>query len=168
MNLKNIRNRLLISMLLGIAVLAGLLIYGDISSVGGVLKHFKWELMPLILLVTTGNYFLRFLKWQYYLRQIGVRGLRRVDSFLIYFSGLGMTVTPGKIGEWLKSYLLKEVHGTPVTRSAPILPESVGRLAVSVSAALISVLFPAPFGPTTPISFRSGSTRSTSHKTGLR
>ena len=32
-----------------------------------------------------------------------------------------MTVTPGKVGEWLKSYLLKEVHGTPVTRSAPIL-----------------------------------------------
>ena len=32
-----------------------------------------------------------------------------------------MTVTPGKIGEWLKSYLLKEIHGTPVIRSAPIL-----------------------------------------------
>ena len=121
MNLKNIRNRLLISMLLGIAVFAGLLIYGDISSVGSDLRHFRWELMPLILVVTSGNYLLRFVKWQYYLRQIGVRGLRRTDSFLIYFSGLGMTVTPGKIGEWLKSYLLKEVHGTPVTRSAPIL-----------------------------------------------
>jgi uncharacterized protein (TIRG00374 family) len=32
-----------------------------------------------------------------------------------------MTVTPGKVGEWLKSYLLREVHGTPVTKSAPIL-----------------------------------------------
>lgn len=121
MNLKNIRNRLLISMLLGIAVFAGLLMYGDISSVGSDLRRFRWELMPLILAVTTGNYLLRFVKWQYYLRQIGVRGLRRSDSFLVYFSGLGMTVTPGKVGEWLKSYLLKEVHGTPVTRSAPIL-----------------------------------------------
>ncbi|HEY8172637.1 MAG TPA: lysylphosphatidylglycerol synthase transmembrane domain-containing protein, partial [Dehalococcoidia bacterium] len=72
-------------------------------------------------LVTCGNYALRFVKWEYYLKQIGVEGLGKVDSALIYFSGLGMTVTPGKVGEWLKSYLLKETHGTPVTRSAPIL-----------------------------------------------
>jgi uncharacterized protein (TIRG00374 family) len=77
--------------------------------------------MPLILLVTCGNYVLRYVKWEFYLRQIGVVGLAKRDSFLIYFSGLGMTVTPGKVGEWLKSYLLKETHGTPVTRSAPIL-----------------------------------------------
>ena len=142
MNLKNIRNRLLVSMLLGIAVLAGLLIYGDITSVGGDLKHFKWELMPLILLVTTGNYVLRFIKWQYYLKQIGVTGLRGYDSFLIYFSGLGMTVTPGKVGEWLKSYLLKEVHGTPVTRSAPILiaerlTDSLGLLILAGAGTLV-------------------------------
>jgi uncharacterized protein (TIRG00374 family) len=121
MNLQKIRNRLLVSMLLGVLVFAGLLAVGDFKNVGHDLKDFRWELMPLILLVTCGNYLLRFVKWEYYLRQIGVQGLKRADSFLIYFSGLGMTVTPGKIGEWLKSYLLKEIHGTPVTRSAPIL-----------------------------------------------
>ncbi len=121
MNLQKIRTRLLASMLLGIVVFAGLLAYGDFRSVGHDLREFRWELMPLILLVTLGNYLLRFVKWEYYLRQIGVAGLKRSDSFLIYFSGLGMTVTPGKIGEWLKSYLLKELHGTPVTKSAPIL-----------------------------------------------
>ena len=121
MNLQKIRSRLMISMLLGVLVFAGLLAVGDFRNVGHDLKDFRWELMPLILLVTFGNYLLRFFKWEYYLRQIGVAGLRRRDSFLIYFSGLGMTVTPGKIGEWLKSYLLKEIHGTPVARSAPIL-----------------------------------------------
>jgi uncharacterized protein (TIRG00374 family) len=121
MNLKNIRNRLMISMLLGVIVFAGLLAYGDFRHVGDDLKGFRWELMPLILVLTFGNYLLRFGKWEYYLRQIGVVGLSRVDSFLIYFSGMGMTVTPGKVGEWLKSYLLKEVHGTPVIKSAPIL-----------------------------------------------
>jgi uncharacterized protein (TIRG00374 family) len=121
MNLQKIRSRLLVSMLLGVLVFAGLLAVGDFRNVGHDLKDFRWELMPLILLVTCGNYLLRFVKWEYYLRQIGVAGLKRGDSFLIYFSGLGMTVTPGKVGEWLKSYLLKEIHGTPVTRSAPIL-----------------------------------------------
>jgi uncharacterized protein (TIRG00374 family) len=121
MNVAALRNRLLISMLLGIIVFALLLAYGDFQAVVESFGEFQWWLFPIILLVTCGNYGLRFLKWEYYLRQIGVAGLDRYDSFLVYFSGLGMTVTPGKVGEWLKSYLLKEVHGTPVSRSAPIL-----------------------------------------------
>ncbi len=121
MNLSSLRNRLLISMLLGVVVFAGLLAYGDFKDVADNLGDFRWELMPLILFVTCGNYALRWVKWEFYLNQIGVRGLAKVDSALVYFSGLGMTITPGKVGEWLKSYLLKEVHGTPVTRSAPIL-----------------------------------------------
>ena len=121
MNLQGLRNKLLISMGLGVVVFAGLLAYGDFSEVVKSLEEFRWELMPLVLLVTMGNYLLRFVKWEYYLRQIGVEGLDRLDSFLIYFSGLGMVITPGKVGEWLKSYLLREVNGTPVTKSAPIL-----------------------------------------------
>ena len=144
MNFAKIRSRLLISMLFGILVFAGLLAYGDFKSVGGGLKDFRWELLPLILLVTLGNYALRFVKWEYYLRQIGVTGLKRVDSFLIYFSGLGMTITPGKVGEWLKSYLLKEMHGTPVTKSAPILLAE--RLTDGLALIIIAIAGLAVFG----------------------
>ena len=144
MDIARIRSRLLISMLFGILVFAGLLAYGDFKHVGDSLREFRWELMPLILLVTLGNYLVRFLKWEYYLRQIGVTGLKRVDSFLIYFSGLGMTVTPGKIGEWLKSYLLKEIHGTPVTKSAPILLAE--RLTDGLALLVIAVAGLAVFG----------------------
>jgi uncharacterized protein (TIRG00374 family) len=121
MNVAGLRNRLFVPMLLGILVFAGLLAYGDFQLVIDSFGEFHWWLFPIILLVTLGNYLLRFVKWEYYLGLIGVNDLNRYDSFLIYFSGLGMTVTPGKVGEWLKSYLLKEVQGTPVTRSAPIL-----------------------------------------------
>ncbi|MHB8514696.1 MAG: lysylphosphatidylglycerol synthase transmembrane domain-containing protein [Dehalococcoidia bacterium] len=121
MNVSSLRGKLLISMLLGVVVFAGLLAYGDFSRVVRDVRSFRWELLPLILLVTFGNYALRFLKWEYYLKQIGVQRLSKVDSFLIYFSGLGMTVTPGKAGEWLKSHLLKDVAGTSVTKSTPIL-----------------------------------------------
>ena len=134
----------MISMLFGIVVFAGLLAYGDFKSVGGGLKDFRWELLPLILLVTLGNYALRFVKWEYYLRQIGVTGLKRADSFLIYFSGLGMTITPGKVGEWLKSYLLKEMHGTPVTKSAPILLAE--RLTDGLALIIIAIAGLAVFG----------------------
>jgi len=120
-NVENLRGKLLISLLLGIVVFAGLSIYADFRDVLRSLSEFNWALLPLILALTTVNYLLRFVKWEYYLGLIGVRGLSKRDSFLIFFSGLGMVITPGKVGEWLKTYLLREVHGTPVARSAPIL-----------------------------------------------
>ncbi|MBI4299676.1 MAG: flippase-like domain-containing protein, partial [Chloroflexi bacterium] len=85
------------------------------------LRDFRWELLPLILGLTFVNYCLRLGKWHYYLGQIGVRGLSIRESGLVFFSGLSMVVTPGKVGEWLKSYMLREVTGTPFARSAPII-----------------------------------------------
>src|SRR5262249_51659982 len=48
-------------------------------------------------------------------------GVSYEDSALIFTSGMVMAVTPGKVGEVLKSYLLKRVNGTPITASAPIV-----------------------------------------------
>jgi uncharacterized protein (TIRG00374 family) len=112
---------LLISLLLGALVFAGLSAYADFSAVADSLGDFRWQYLPLVLLLVSCNYVLRFLKWQYYLRLIGVEGFPLRDSALTYFSGLGMVVTPGKVGEWLKCYLLRELHGTPFSRSAPIV-----------------------------------------------
>lgn len=145
MNLATIRTRLMVSVLLGVLVYAGLTALSDFRSVAESFGEFRWELMPLILLVTCGNYGLRFVKWEYYLRQIGVTGLPRWNSFLIFLSGLGMVVTPGKVGEWLKSYLLREMHGTPVMRSAPILLAE--RLTDSLALMVIGGLGVAFFGP---------------------
>lgn len=77
--------------------------------------------MPAILGLTLLNYALRFVKWHLYLRLIGIPPIGPRDSFLIFFSGLSMSMTPGKVGEWLKSYLLKERTGTPIAASAPIV-----------------------------------------------
>jgi uncharacterized protein (TIRG00374 family) len=119
--LEKLRGRLLISMVFGALVFIGLSAYADFSAVLDGLGRFKWEYLPIILGLTTVNYFLRFLKWQFYLKTIGVEGFPAKDSALVYFAGLGMVVTPGKVGEWLKCYLLRELHGTPFSRSAPIV-----------------------------------------------
>jgi len=119
--LDKIRGRLLISLVFGAVVFVGLSLYADVGDVIDGLGRFKWQYLPLVLLLTSCNYVLRFVKWQYYLRTIGVEGFPRGQSALAYFAGLGMVVTPGKVGEWLKCYLLRELHGTPFSRSAPIL-----------------------------------------------
>src|SRR3989304_5754708 len=144
-NVQSLRGKLLLSLLLGLVVFAGLTFYADFREVGRSLSEFRWELLPLILVLTTMNYVFRFVKWEYYLRLIGVRGLSKRDSFLVFFSGLGMVITPGKVGEWLKSYLLREVHGTPVARSAPILIAE--RLTDTVALLVIVAAGVFVFGP---------------------
>jgi uncharacterized protein (TIRG00374 family) len=121
MNVGSLRRKVLVSVVLGVVVFGGLIAYGDVRKVGTNLEDFQWELLPLILFIALGNYLLRFAKWHYCLGRVGVRDVRFWDSFLIYMSGLGMTITPGKVGEWLKCYLLRDMYGTPVARSTPIL-----------------------------------------------
>lgn len=143
-NLENLRGKLLLSILFGVVVFAGLSIYADLSDVLTSLRDFNWALLPLIIVLTTANYGFRFLKWEYYLRLIGVEDLERRDSALIFFSGMGMVITPGKVGEWLKSYLLREVHGTPIAKSAPILVAE--RFTDSVALLLIASIGILVFG----------------------
>jgi uncharacterized membrane protein YbhN (UPF0104 family) len=119
--LEKLRGRLVVSLLLGALVFIGLSAYADFSEIIDGLGAFQWGYLPLILGLSFANYILRFGKWQFYLRTIGVRDFPVWQSALVYFAGLGMVVTPGKVGEWLKCYLLRELHGTPLSRSAPIV-----------------------------------------------
>jgi uncharacterized protein (TIRG00374 family) len=115
------RNKILLSLLLAILVYAVLLLLSDYNKLTAVLRDFAWGLLPIILGFTLFHYALRFLKWDYYLHLVGVRNLGWFDSLLIFFSGFSMTITPGKAGEWLKSFLVRQRTGTPVATTAPII-----------------------------------------------
>ncbi|MEK7847882.1 MAG: lysylphosphatidylglycerol synthase transmembrane domain-containing protein, partial [Chloroflexota bacterium] len=133
--LQGLRGKFLLSFLLGLLVVLALLLYGDLPRMLQALARFQWRYLPAILGLVFLGYLLRFLRWDYYLGQIGVRGLSKRDSLLIFFSGFPMAITPGKVGEWLKCYLLAEVKGTPVSRSAPVIVAE--RLSDGVAMALL-------------------------------
>ncbi|MDP2952495.1 MAG: lysylphosphatidylglycerol synthase transmembrane domain-containing protein [Chloroflexota bacterium] len=133
--LQGLRGKFLLSLLLGLLVVLALLLYGDLPRMLQALARFQWRYLPAILGLVFLGYLLRFLRWDYYLGQIGVRGLSKRDSLLIFFSGFPMAITPGKVGEWLKCYLLAEVKGTPVSRSAPVVVAE--RLSDGVAMALL-------------------------------
>ena len=117
----SLRNRILLSLILGALVVAALFLWGDIRQVTAALHSFRWSLLPLIVALVFSNYAIRFWKWQYYLRLTGVRNVPAFESALIFCSGMAMTITPAKIGEWLKSYYLREGYGAPLSRTAPIV-----------------------------------------------
>ena len=141
--LGNLRGKLILGLVLGLAVVVGLAIYADFTQMLEVLRSFNWALLPLILFFTLFNYALRFYKWDVYLRLVGISGVSKRDSLLIFTSGMAMSMTPGKVGELLKSYLLKVVNGTPIAASAPIIMAErfTDGLAMLVLASVGLVLF---------------------------
>lgn len=112
--------KLLISAGFGIIVLAVLALIGDAPRVWTVLKTFPLSYLPAILLLTTWNYLLRFVKWHFYLKRLRIPA-ELPDSVGIFACGLAMAITPGKAGELLKSLLLRRQVGTPIATSAPVV-----------------------------------------------
>lgn len=109
-----------IGVVLAVAVFAGLSLYGDVQALQRNLEAFDWSMLALAILLASSNYVLRFLRWQYYLRRIGVV-VPTAESALIFLSGFVMSVTPGKLGEVFKSLLLYESRGTSIARTAPVV-----------------------------------------------
>ena len=113
--------RVLLAMLLGVALYGGFAVWRGLGAMGHVLGRFHWWAMGAACGLAFGNYMLRWLKWEFYLSQLGIRGVGRVDSVLTFLSGFVLTVTPGKVGEVFKSLVLDETHGVPIARTAPIV-----------------------------------------------
>jgi uncharacterized membrane protein YbhN (UPF0104 family) len=112
--------RVVIALLAGIAVFAAFSIHADVRAVWQSLSHFSWWALAGALGLASVNYAVRFVRWQLYLHHIGV-AIPRTSSALVFLSGFALSVTPGKVGELLKSYLLREAHQVPVARSAPVV-----------------------------------------------
>lgn len=103
-----------------VAALALLLGSGDLGEMRAALGSFRAGYLPAILGLSLVNYVLRLVRWEMYLRQIGVR-IGTVASATIFASGLAMSVTPGKAGELVKAYGLHRLAGTPVRRVIPVV-----------------------------------------------
>ncbi|HYN89758.1 MAG TPA: lysylphosphatidylglycerol synthase transmembrane domain-containing protein [Ardenticatenaceae bacterium] len=133
-----LRPKIALSLLLALAVLIGLALYGDVRALPSALRDFGWHYVPLILGLTLLNYGLRFGKWQYYLARVGIRGLSWRTSLAIFLAGFALLLTPGKVGEVVKSYFLRSTTGAPIARTAPIVMAE--RLTDGVAMALLCLV----------------------------
>ena len=135
--LQKLKKKLLISIALAGLLYLGFTIYADFSHVVKAFSNFNWLFLPILLLCSVCNYLVRFSKWDYYLRIINVK-ISKIDSLSIFMSGLVMSVTPGKMGELLKAYLVKQLTGTSISKTAPII--FVERITDFVSLMLIALI----------------------------
>lgn len=117
---RKLQRRMLAGIFLGVLVYAALGLWGDVGAIRAALRDFDVLLVPAAMALSFGNYLVRFVRWERYRTLLGVR-MDRWTSFLIHLAGLSLTVTPGKMGEAFKSWLIKRVDGSPVSRTAPIV-----------------------------------------------
>ena len=110
--------RIAFGAILGIVVAAALALFGDVRELASALRGFAWWLAAPILVLTLANYALRFVKWELYLRRLAVPGLPRATSALVFLSGFSMSLTPGKVGEFIKAVFLRRLTGTPMSRTS--------------------------------------------------
>jgi glycosyltransferase 2 family protein len=114
------KRKILLSVAFGALIFLGFSIYADFDKLIIAFGNFNWWWFPVLLILSFGNYIFRFAKWHYYTKILSIN-INIKKSFLIFLSSFVMSVTPGKMGELLKSFLVKEETGIPVSRTAPIV-----------------------------------------------
>jgi len=95
-------------------------LYANFHELTRALRQFPLYFLPIMLFLSLCNYLIRFFKWDYYLGILEI-DIPKAQSVSIFLAGLIMSISPGKFGEVLKSFLLKSVNETPISRSAPIV-----------------------------------------------
>lgn len=113
--------QVVIATLIGVLVVAGMSIYGDARSLLANLQRYDWTFFLYGLALATANYAVRWVRWEYYLARLDVRGVPKMESARIFTAGFVMSITPGKVGEVFKSLLLHESRGVSIARTAPIV-----------------------------------------------
>ena len=122
----------------GLGVFAGLLAYGDFRQVGRTLfeSPAAYAGFAAAAGLAVVNYGLRYLRWSMYLRALGLSVPASV-SVPVFVAGLALSITPGKVGELLKSVWLHQRTGVPVATSAPAVV--MERLTDVISVALLGM-----------------------------
>lgn len=119
--MRTLVRRLVLVMLLAIAIYGAIVLYRGVDQISEQFHDYRWWTFAAACGLAFTNYLLRFLKWEYYLAKLDIRGVPKGESLLTFLSGFVLTVTPGKVGEVFKSLLLHETRGVSMVRTAPIV-----------------------------------------------
>lgn len=145
--------KVLTGTLLGVLVFAALSVYGDARQLAGHLARYDFSAFLAGLALATANYALRFLRWQYYLGRLAIR-VPVGASLRIFVAGFVMSISPGKVGEVLKSALLAEQFDISAAKTAPIVVAE--RLTDLFALVLLVAIGARTFEEGTPIAIGGG------------
>lgn len=103
-----------------IALYAILMFASDIKLISEKLQNFQLEYVFIIIPIVTFSFFIRGFRWLLFLKYLKINiGIK--NSFGIYFAGMAFGITPAKVGELIKSQILKNKYSIAISKTAPII-----------------------------------------------
>ena len=118
--MERLKRNLMLALALGVCVYLILAVFSGFGDLSRALDGFNYALVPAILGLVLLSYVGRFFRWLYYLKILKVSVPLGINA-AIFASGLSMTISPGKLGEVLKSVFVRQASGAPVARTAPAI-----------------------------------------------
>ena len=103
-----------------IALYAIFLIMSDVQIIAEKINNFDYKYLLIILPLIPLSWTILFFRWHFLLKNSDMVAPYKTN-FLIFVSGFALVITPGKVGELIKSQLLKDKFNFPRTKSAPIV-----------------------------------------------
>ena len=113
-------NRIYIVIIATIILYFIFLVISDLGEVYAQLNKMDTSYLPIILLLIPLCWIVLFTRWNLLLKNSNVH-VPVKDNLKIYLSGFALSITPGKVGELIKSQLLKNKFGIPREKTAPIV-----------------------------------------------
>ena len=115
-----ILNKIVIIIIAVVGFYAAFLIASDINTISDKISSFKIEFLPIIISLVTCGWFVLWGRWHLLLKNSNI-SIPKKSSFLIFLSGIALAIIPGRIGELVKSQLLKTKFGIPRSKTVPII-----------------------------------------------
>lgn len=116
----NTRSKILLTIVSIIFLYAILLIFSDIEKIYDKVIDFKIEFLPIILVLSPLAWFLVYIRWYLLLQNLDIK-IPHKDNFLIFLGSAALGITPGKVGELLKSQFFKEKFDVERTKTVPLI-----------------------------------------------
>lgn len=121
MPLRKYQRMVWVSIGLGLLAFIAVTLLSDVQKLLAYAQVFPWLVMIPVLLLRVGNWAIRAAKWFFLLRLVGVRGLSLRDGTSTFIAGLAMAASPGKLAEFIKCFIIKNLTGAPVPSTIPTI-----------------------------------------------
>ncbi|GAB4546598.1 MAG: lysylphosphatidylglycerol synthase transmembrane domain-containing protein [Anaerolineae bacterium] len=115
------RRLLVIGLVLGLIAFIAVTLLSDVNALIRYATTYPWWVVLPVIGLRAINWMLRFVKWHFYLKLVGVPHISLRDSAAVYFSGYPLAISPGKAAEILKSFILQGMTGAPVATTLPVV-----------------------------------------------
>tara|TARA_R110000868_G_scaffold262401_2_gene521113 strand:+ start:92004 stop:93002 length:999 start_codon:yes stop_codon:yes gene_type:complete len=119
-SMKKMEYTVIVSVLAFAIAFIGLSFFTGMDNVWDKFNSLSAQTWAILLSLSLVNYVGRGLKWHLFGKRLGFKiPLKRMAIY--YFSGMSMTVTPGKIGTGLRLWFLKKCHKVSYSKGLPLM-----------------------------------------------